>query len=209
MRLLFKQRFFSWFDSYDIYDDNGATVFTIEGKLAWGHCLHILNAAGEHIGTVQQRVLTFLPKFDLYEFDRCIGTIKKEFTFFVPHFTVEGSDWAVEGQFMEWDYTIVSASRGTVATIGKELFHWTDTYVIDVAEGEKIPRKGGPGITKSDFLVINKTDLAPYVGASLEVMERDTLRMRGERPWSFTNLKSGDGLQNIIAFIEDKGMLGK
>ena len=118
MRLLFKQRFFSWFDSYDIYDDNGATVFTVEGKLAWGHCLHILNAAGEHIGTVQQRVLTFLPKFDLYEFDRCIGTIKKEFTFFVPHFTVEGSDWAVEGQFMEWDYTIVSASRGTVATIG-------------------------------------------------------------------------------------------
>ena len=107
MRLLFKQRFFSWFDSYDIYDDNGATVFTVEGKLAWGHCLHILNAAGEHIGTVQQRVLTFLPKFDLYEFDRCIGTIKKEFTFFVPHFTVEGSDWAVEGQFMEWDYTIV------------------------------------------------------------------------------------------------------
>ena len=114
MRLLFKQRFFSWFDSYDIYDDNGATVFTVEGKLAWGHCLHILNAAGEHIGTVQQRVLTFLPKFDLYEFDRCIGT--------------------VEGQFMEWDYTIVSASRGTVATIGKELFHWTDTYVIDVAD---------------------------------------------------------------------------
>lgn len=134
MKLLFKQRFFSWFDSYDIYDDNGATVFTVEGKLAWGHCLHILNAAGEHIGTVQQRVLTFLPKFDLYEFDRCIGTIKKEFTFFVPHFTVEGSDWAVEGQFMEWDYTIVSASRGTVATIGKELFHWTDTYVIDVAD---------------------------------------------------------------------------
>ena len=62
MRLLFKQRFFSWFDSYDIYDENGNTVFTVEGKLAWGHCLHILNAAGEHIGTVQQRVLTFLPK---------------------------------------------------------------------------------------------------------------------------------------------------
>lgn len=61
MRLLFKQRFFSWFDSYDIYDEDGNTVFTVEGKLAWGHCLHILNAAGEHIGTVQQRVLTFYP----------------------------------------------------------------------------------------------------------------------------------------------------
>lgn len=65
MRLLFKQRFFSWFDSYDIYDENGNTVYTVEGKLAWGHCLHILNAMGDHIGTVQQRVLTFLPKFEL------------------------------------------------------------------------------------------------------------------------------------------------
>lgn len=134
VRLLFKQRFFSWFDSYDIYDDNGETVFTVEGKLAWGHCLHILNAAGEHIGTVQQRVLTLLPKFDLYEYERCIGTIKKELTFFIPHFTVEGSDWQVEGQLMEWDYTITSASRGRIASISKELLRWTDTYVIDVAD---------------------------------------------------------------------------
>ena len=133
MRLLFRQRFFSWFDSYDIYDDDGNTVFTVEGKLAWGHCLHILNAAGEHIGTVQQRVLTFLPKFELYEGERHVGTIKKEFTLFVPHFTVEGGDWEVEGQFMEWDYRIVSASRGEVASISKELFRLTDTYVIDVA----------------------------------------------------------------------------
>ena len=134
MRLLFKQRFFSWFDSYDIYDDSGETVYTVEGKLSWGHCLHILNAAGEHIGTVQQRVLTFLPKFELYEYEQYIGQIVKEFSFFVPHFTIEGSDWEVDGQFMEWDYTIISASRGTVATISKELFNWTDTYVIDVAD---------------------------------------------------------------------------
>ena len=134
MRLLFKQRFFSWFDSYDIYDDNGETVYTVEGKLSWGHCLHILNASGEHIGTVQQRVLTFLPKFELYEHEQYIGQIVKEFSFFVPHFTIEGSDWEVDGQFMEWDYTITSASRGTVATISKELFNWTDTYVIDVAD---------------------------------------------------------------------------
>ncbi|WP_411024781.1 GTP-binding protein, partial [Salmonella sp. s55408] len=80
-------------------------------------------------------------------------------------------------------------------------------YVIDVAEGEKIPRKGGPGITKSDFLAINKIDLAPYVGASLEVMERDTRRMRPERPWAFTNLKTGHGLQTLIDFIVDRGML--
>jgi urease accessory protein len=80
-------------------------------------------------------------------------------------------------------------------------------YVIDVAEGEKIPRKGGPGITKSDLLVINKIDLAPYVGASLEVMEEDTKRMRGEKPYVFSNLKEGKGLQQVIDFIIDKGML--
>jgi urease accessory protein len=80
-------------------------------------------------------------------------------------------------------------------------------YVIDVAEGEKIPRKGGPGITRSDFLIINKIDLAPYVGASLEVMEKDTIRMRQGRPYIFTNLKESIGLDKIIEFIEDEGML--
>jgi urease accessory protein len=82
-------------------------------------------------------------------------------------------------------------------------------YVIDVAEGEKIPRKGGPGITRSDLLVINKIDLAPYVGASLEVMERDTLRMRGDKPFVFSNLKTGEGLERIVAFIEHQGMLAE
>ena len=80
-------------------------------------------------------------------------------------------------------------------------------YVIDVAEGEKIPRKGGPGITRSDLLVINKIDLAPYVGASLEVMEEDTKRMRQGRPYVFSNLKEGVGLEAVIDFIEDAGML--
>jgi urease accessory protein len=80
-------------------------------------------------------------------------------------------------------------------------------YVIDVAEGEKIPRKGGPGITRSDLLVINKIDLAPYVGASLEVMESDTRRMRGDKPYVFTNLKLDTGLQQVVDFIIDKGML--
>ena len=80
-------------------------------------------------------------------------------------------------------------------------------YVIDVAEGEKIPRKGGPGITRSDLLVINKIDLAPYVGASLEVMDSDTRRMRGERPFVFINLKDDTGLDAVINFIIDRGML--
>jgi urease accessory protein len=80
-------------------------------------------------------------------------------------------------------------------------------YVIDVAEGEKIPRKGGPGITRSDLLVINKIDLAPYVGASLEVMDSDTKRMRGDKPYVFTNLKTGQGLDEIVEFIVKEGML--
>ena len=82
MRLYFKQRLFSWFDSYDIYDDSGAAVYTVEGQLAWGHCLHILDAAGNHVGTVKERVLTFLPKFEMYLGGEYVGSIQKEFTFF-------------------------------------------------------------------------------------------------------------------------------
>jgi len=80
-------------------------------------------------------------------------------------------------------------------------------YVIDVAAGDKIPSKGGPGITRSDLLVINKIDLAPYVGASLEVMDRDARKMRGDRPFVFTNLKTGQGLDTVIRFIESCGLL--
>jgi urease accessory protein len=101
---------------------------------------------------------------------------------------------------------IESGGDNLAATFSPELSDLT-LYVIDVAAGDKIPRKGGPGITKSDLLVINKIDLAPMVGASLEVMERDARRMRGERPFVFTNLKTGQGLGPVIAFIETAGLL--
>jgi urease accessory protein len=101
---------------------------------------------------------------------------------------------------------IESGGDNLSATFSPELADIT-IYVIDVAEGEKIPRKGGPGITRSDLLVINKIDLAPYVGASLEVMDSDTKRMRIDRPYVFTNLKVGQGLSDIIAFIVKEGML--
>ena len=101
---------------------------------------------------------------------------------------------------------VESGGDNLAATFSPELSDLT-IYVIDVAAGEKIPRKGGPGITKSDLLVINKIDLAPMVGASLEVMDQDTKRMRGERPFVFSNLKTGQGLAYIIAFIEREGML--
>jgi urease accessory protein len=101
---------------------------------------------------------------------------------------------------------IESGGDNLAATFSPELSDLT-LYVIDVAAGDKIPRKGGPGITKSDLLIINKIDLAPMVGASLEVMDRDARRMRGERPFVFSNLKTGAGLADIVRFIEAEGML--
>jgi urease accessory protein len=103
---------------------------------------------------------------------------------------------------------IESGGDNLAATFSPELSDLT-LYVIDVAAGDKIPRKGGPGIVKSDLLVINKIDLAPMVGASLEVMARDAAKMRGKRPFVFTNLKTGEGLDKVIAFIKSDGMLGK
>ncbi|MBY0612754.1 MAG: urease accessory protein UreG [Beijerinckiaceae bacterium] len=99
-----------------------------------------------------------------------------------------------------------SGGDNLAATFSPELADLT-IYVIDVAGGEKIPRKGGPGITRSDLLVVNKTDLAPHVGASLEIMEADTRRMRGERPYVFASIRHGEGVARIASFIEEKGGL--
>jgi urease accessory protein len=101
---------------------------------------------------------------------------------------------------------IESGGDNLAANFSPELADLT-IYVIDVAAGDKIPRKGGPGITKTDLLVINKIDLAPMVGASLEVMERDTKKMRGDKPFVFTNLKTGEGLKSVLQFLEDHGQL--
>src|SRR6186997_441089 len=110
-------------------------------------------------------------------------------------------------RFPKLDLVFVeSGGDNLAATFSPELSDLT-LYVIDVAAGDKIPRKGGPGITKSDLLVINKIDLAPMVGASLEVMDHDARKMRGERPFVFTNLKTGHGLPTVIAFIKARGML--
>jgi urease accessory protein len=108
----------------------------------------------------------------------------------------------LERRFQDLDLIFVeSGGDNLAATFSPELVDWT-IYVIDVAGGDKIPRKGGPGITKSDLLVINKIDLAPYVGADLGVMDRDAQRMRGEKPFVFTNLKLQSGLPEVIAFLQ-------
>ena len=114
----------------------------------------------------------------------------------------------MRGRFPALDLILIeSGGDNLAATFSPELADLT-IYVIDVAQGEKIPRKGGPGITRSDLLVINKIDLAPYVGASLEVMQRDAKKMRGARPFVMTNLRAGDGVAEIARFIEEKGGLG-
>jgi urease accessory protein len=114
---------------------------------------------------------------------------------------------ALNRKFQDLDLVIIeSGGDNLAATFSPELSDLT-LYVIDVAAGDKIPRKGGPGITKSDLLIINKTDLAPHVGASLEVMDRDARRMRGQKPFIFTNLKSGAGVDGVCEFVIREGLL--
>lgn len=136
MKLLFKQRLFSWLDSYDIYDEAGNTVYTVEGQLSWGHCLKIFDTGGNVIGMVKERIFTWLPEFEIYLGETCVGCINKEFSFFKPVFNIDYNGWHVEGDFWEWEYEILNASGHQVAQVSKELFKWTDTYVIDVADSQ-------------------------------------------------------------------------
>jgi urease accessory protein len=113
----------------------------------------------------------------------------------------------MSAEFPDLDLILVeSGGDNLAATFSPELSDLT-IYVIDVAGGEKIPRKGGPGITRSDLLIINKTDLAPYVGANLDVMARDAKKMRGDRPFIFTNLRKGEGVDKVVDFIRRQGLL--
>ena len=152
----------------------------------------------------------FLLRHDALEADRIMGVE----TGGCPHTAIR-EDASINlaavdtmcARFPDLDFVIIESGGDNLsATFSPELSDLT-IYVIDVAAGDKIPRKGGPGITKSDLLIINKTDLAPMVGASLEVMDKDTKRMRGDKPYLFTNLKDGENVEAVINFIVDKGML--
>ncbi len=134
MKLLFKERMFSWFDSYDIYDESGSVLYTVRGELAWGHLLRIYDARGREIGVVKERILSWLPRFEMYLDGRYVGSIRKEFSFFKPRFAIDCNGWQVEGNWFEWDYNIVDARGQRIASVSKELFHWTDTYSIDVRD---------------------------------------------------------------------------
>ena len=134
MKLLFKQRLFSWFDSYDIYDEAGNTVYVVKGQLSWGHCLKIFDSSGREVGMVKERVLTLLPKFEIYLGNNCVGSICREFTFFKPKYNIDCNGWHIDGNFLEWDYSVIGSDGNRVAAISKQLFNWTDTYVLDVVQ---------------------------------------------------------------------------
>lgn len=136
MRLYFKQRMFSWFDSYDIYDENSEVKYVVKGELSWGHKLQIYNHLDQNIATLKEKVMTFLPKFEIYKKDELVGSINKEFTFLKPQFHIDYNNWHVEGKFLEWDYQILDKSNQLIASITKEIWHLTDTYVLDIIDDQ-------------------------------------------------------------------------
>ena len=136
MILLLKQRLFSWFDSYDIYDEAGETVYMVKGELAWGHCMRIYDATGNELGMIKQKIITLLPKFEIYIDEQYVGSINREFNLFTPSYNIDYNGWYVEGNYWEWDYGIYDSYDNLVATISKEFFNWTDTYSIEVYNPE-------------------------------------------------------------------------
>lgn len=136
MRLLIKQRVFSWTDSYDIYDEEGNAKYFVKAEfLALGHQLHVYDAGGNEIGMIHQRLLTLMPVFEI-ELNGCkIGEIQKRFTLFCPKYEIDFNGWRAEGDFMGWDYDVYSGCSAIIH-ISKELLHWGDTYVIDIANPE-------------------------------------------------------------------------
>ena len=136
MKFLIKQRLFSWLDSYDIYDAAGRVACKVKGELAWGHMFRIYDANGRELGAVKQEIFSFIPTFNIYMGDECVGSICREFSLFKPKYNIDFKNWHVEGDWFEWDYSIFDGSNREIASITKELWNWTDTYSIDVHNPE-------------------------------------------------------------------------
>ena len=134
MKLLFKQRMFSWFDTYDIYDEYGKIKYVVKGQLSWGHLLKIYDRNNQEVGYIKERIITFLPKFEIYVNHNYLGCINKELSFFMPKYNIDFNGWNIEGNWLEWDYKIIDYSKQLIANISKQLFNLTDTYVIDVQD---------------------------------------------------------------------------
>ena len=132
MRLLIKQRVFSWTDSYDVYDQQGEARYDVSAELfAFGHQIHVYDkVTGEELGSVHQRLFSLRPTFEVVINGQTMGTVRKKFSLFGSQYEVDFRGWNVEGDFMNWDYSVYRGDR-EVMTITKELFHWGDTYVLD------------------------------------------------------------------------------
>lgn len=136
MRLLIKQRVFSWSDTYDIYDEAGDVRYYVKAEFfSLGHRLHIYDADGREIGLIKEKLLTFLPTFEIEINGTVYGQIQKKFSFFRPKYEIDFNGWRVEGDFLGWDYDVYSGCS-SIVHITKELLHWGDTYVIDIARPE-------------------------------------------------------------------------
>ena len=131
MELLIKQRVFSWTDSYDVYDENGQPRYFVKAEfLTLGHQIHVYDTqTGRELGSIHQRLLTFLPAFEVELNGRTVGSVRKRFSLLFPRYDVDYRDWSVEGDLLNWDYE-VNRGNETVMTISKELLHWGDTYTL-------------------------------------------------------------------------------
>lgn len=136
MKRLIKQRVFSWTDTYDIYDEQGNALYFVKTEMfRLGHQIHVYDMQKNEIGMVRQRVFKLLPAFDIEIDGREVGTIQKEFSFFKPRYELDYKGWRCEGDFLAWDYDVYEACSAVVH-ISKELFHWGDTYAIDIVNPE-------------------------------------------------------------------------
>lgn len=132
IQLLFRQRLFSWFDSYDIFDESGQVLFVVKGQLSWGHKLNVYSADGQFLACLQEKILTFLPKFELWINNTYQGTLEKQLSFFKPIFTLPEKGWTVGGDIWGWNYQTTDSSGNLIMTANKDIWNFTDVYCITV-----------------------------------------------------------------------------
>lgn len=138
MKLVFKQRFLSWFDSYDIYDEYGNTVFTIKGELSWGHLLRIFDSNGNEIAMLKQKILTFLPSYIVCQNGVEIGSIEKEFSLLKPKYHLTFNDWIITGSFLQYEYDVKDSSGNLIMQLRKRILNFTDTYELEIFDNNNI-----------------------------------------------------------------------
>ena len=135
MKLLIEERIFSWNDRFTVRDETGNDRYYVEGELfSWGKKLHVCDISGREVAYIEQQIFTFKPRYSVYVGGQLIGEVVREFSFFRPRFIIDCNSWQVDGDWFEWDYHILDAKGQRIADVSKELFRWTDTYVIDVRD---------------------------------------------------------------------------